>query len=728
MMAKRRRRPWRSLPLGEWVRRGNPLQQVLRVIALVTVISVLIPGTAFAIVLTSYLFLPLPAALPDERLTEAGQISRVYGIDGSVIGEFRVAAEAIPIEADQIPDTIRDAVIAAEDADFFTHGGVDYEAIGRALIHNLTAGRIVEGGSTITQQLVKNLYTGKERSFLRKAQEAILAAQVERDQSKEEILARYLNTIYLGDSTFGIEAASRSYFDKPARDMSLSEAALLAGLIPAPSLYSPRSNPEAAEARRLRVLDQVLDHGLATPEEVAAARAEQPVVHPPPGVQGKYPWFIDYVWEYLTKVEGLPEQLVLTGGLTIETTLDPALQDRAQGVVSSSLVDPEDPQVAMVAVEPSTGFVRALVGGRDRELSQVNNALGPLRDPNLFGRQAGSSFKAFVLAQAFDSGLQPEKVYPAPRCIELPGGYRPCNYGGTGYGSATIRRAAHSSINTVFTKLILDVGVKETAELAQRMGITTIDPNNPNYGAALALGTAEVTPLDMASAFGVFAARGVRAEPTPVLKVTAPDGEVLVDKTRPARNRVLREVVADTVNDVLRGVITSGTAKRANIDRPAAGKTGTEDDYTDAWFIGYTPALSTAVWMGHEVGQKPMASRETGGNLPARMWASFMKEALKDVPKTDFTDPAPLDSLRERALRRQRGGFGVGDRRYPRGLPSEDPYYQPPPKPEASSPPDDAEPTTTTSSTGPQTTTTTGGLPFPGNSSTTTTQPDGGLF
>lgn len=722
------RRGIRGLSLRDWVRDGPIARRLFRVVALIGAISLLIPGTAFAIVLGSYLFLPLPAALPDERANAASQISVIYGADGSRIGEFRTASQSVPVPGDQMPDTIRTAVIAAEDHDFFTHDGVDFEAVGRAVLANLTAGRVVQGGSTITQQLVKNLYfEDRGRSLIRKAQEALLAAQLERELSKEEILVKYLNTVYLGESTFGVEAASQSYFRHPATDLTLSESALLAGVIPAPSLFSPRAAPAVAEDRRLRVLDQVERLALATPEEVAAARAEIPTVHPPPAVIGKYPYFSDYVRLYLEE-HGYSDDLVFSGGLKIETTLDPKLQEHAEEVVRTTLPNPDDPEAALVSIEPQTGFVRALVGGRDFEVNKVNLALGPegFRGP---GRQAGSSFKPFVLARALEAGLKPEKVYPAPSSVQPAGFTKPVkNFGGSGYGSANLRKATAASINTVFVQLILDVGVKETAELATKLGITTFNFDAPIYG-GIAIGTQEVMPIDMASAFSVFAARGMRAEPTPILRITTADGEVLEDNTKPDRKRAISEDIADTVNSVLTGVVSGGTGRAANIGRPAAGKTGTSQDFQNAWFVGYTPALSTAVWMGYPEGNIPMhdihgVGSVTGGSHPARMWAAFMKEALKDVPKTEFTDPAPLDSLRERSLRNQRQGYDLGSRKFPRGFPDDGSYFQPVVKPEAPAPPQD--PTTSssssTSSSSTSSSTTSTSLPF------VTTTTGGGLL
>ena len=683
------------------------------------------PPLAAGVAVATFVLLPLPATLPEvERRPVDSLPSTVLAADGSVIGEFKEAQSRVALPAARIPDTIRRAVVAAEDRDFFRHGGIDLSGIGRALWADARSGRAAQGGSTITQQLVKNLYTGDDRTLTRKAKDAYYAIQMERMLDKEEILTRYLNNVYLGDSTFGIEAASRSYFHKPAAEMTLSEAALLAGVIPAPSRYSPRRHPEEAERKRQIVLDQLLEAGLARPDEVAAARAAPPTVQPPPVVEGRYPYFLDYLRVYLLDVKGYSPDLLYRGGLRIETTLDPRLQDRGEAL-AARYDRPEDPETSIVAVEPPTGFVRTLVGGRDWNASRVNLALGRLGGGS--GRQAGSAFKPFVLARALDAGLSPTKVYPAPASIQPPGFDQPVsNYEGGAYGSADLRQATEQSINTVFVQLVGDVGVKETAETARDLGIGGIDPGKPVYG-GIAIGTQEVSTLDMASAYGVFAARGLRAEPTPVVRITRPGDRsgsgggadrVVEDNTRVRTRRVLEEPVADTVTDLLEGVVQHGTGTAAEIGRPAAGKTGTSQNYENAWFCGYTPVLSTAVWMGHMEGNVPMlgvrgVGQVAGGTLPARLWHDFMAVALKGVPATEFTDPAPIEPFAERAKRAERGGMDPGDGGPVADLPAEGQFITELPRPEAVDP----AATSTTTTTAPP-------APTPASATTVTTEKD----
>jgi penicillin-binding protein 1A len=697
-------------------RRSWPRRKV-RMLVIVVVSLVAIPSATVGVAVATYVFLPLPSSLPQEKLQADSRVSTVYAVDGSPIGEFKEAESRVLIPADRIPDTIKRAVVASEDHEFYRHGGVDWKGIGRALWADVRKRQLEQGGSTITQQLVKNLYTDGQRTMVRKAREALIAANVERVLSKDEILAKYLNTVYMGDSVFGVEAAAQSYFHKPATDLTLSESALLAGVLPAPSRYSPRTHPQAAEARRNDVLDRLEKYGLASPAEVAAARADKPKVQPPPGVVGRYPYFLDYLRIYLLDVKKYSPELVYGGGFRIETTLDPRLEDHAQAVLQRTVPNPKDPEASLVSVEPQTGYVRALVGGTNWDESKVNLALGDVGGGS--GRQAGSSFKPFVLARAFEAGVSPTKVYPAPSSIQPRGFTKPVsNYEGGAYGSADLSKATEKSINTVFVQLIVDVGIKETAALAKRMGITSINLDKPVYG-GIAIGTQEVAPLDMASAFGVFAARGLRAEPTPVLKITDRDGNVVEDNSSPERTgRVLDEPVADNVTKVLEGVIQHGTGTAANIGRPAAGKTGTSEEYQNAWFVGYTPTLSTAVWMGYKEGNIPLHNihgvpRVVGGTWPARMWRDYMTQAMKGVPNTVFTEPAPIESVAERLHRDQRDGFDLGAQGDTRDLPGTRDYFTWPPRPSA------IEPTTTTTTTTSTTTTT----DPPPTSTTTTTAP-----
>ena len=709
----------------------------------------IVPPAAAGVALTTYLFMPLPASLPNEKPQADSRVSTVYAVDGTAIGEFREAESRVVIPPDQIPHNMKIAVIASEDKHFYQHSGVDWQGIARAFWADVRNRSLKQGGSTITQQLAKNLYTDGQRTISRKAKEALIAAQVERVMSKDEILAKYLNTVYMGDSVFGVEAAAQSYFKKEAKQLTLSEAALLAGVLPAPSLYSPRSNPENAERRRREVLNLIGELQLASPEEVEKAVADShktaggevrpgPKVYPPPGVVGRYPYFLDYLRVYLLEVKKYSPDLVFRGGLRIETSLDPHLQERAEKLLTKTFPAPKDPEAALVAIEPQTGFVRTLVGGTNWEESKVNLALGRLGGGS--GRQAGSSFKPFVLARAFEAGVAPTKTYPGPSCITPRGFQAPvCNYGDSGFGSATLARAMAASINTVFVQLIVDVGIKQTAEVAKRLGITTIDPEKA-YG-GIAIGTQEVSPLDMSSAFGVFAARGLRAEPTPVLKITQRDGSPLEDNTQEDRTtRVLEEPVADNMNKVLTGVIEGGTGTAARLGRPAAGKTGTSEEYQNAWFVGYTPTLSTAVWVGHKEGNIAMrgvrgVGTVTGGSWPARLWHDYMAEAMRGVPATEFTQPAPIESLADKAKREARGGFDLGGRTDAPGLPGELNYYPSAPVPSAEPPtttttlpPEStttttAPPATTTTTTKPSTTTTTFGFRRPGSTTTTTMSP-----
>ena len=674
--------------------------------------SVLVPAGTLATVLGAFLFLPLPATLPKPKPGVASSMSHVYDINGNEIAVFREFETDIPVRKEDIPQVLKDAVVSIEDRRFYSHGGVDPQGTMRAMWADIR-GEPIQGGSTITQQYVKNAYTGRSRSVTRKVREAILASQLDRQAPKDEILYRYLSTIYLGGGAYGVGAASQTYFRKPVSQLTLAEAATLAALIRAPSYYDPRVNPTAADDRRLLVLEKMLEQHRITPEQHALAVGEhifivgaapQPkvpltAVFPPERVQTQFPYFVDYVSKFLIAKYG--HDKVYRGGLRIQTSLDPTLQSQAEGAVAGALRGTKPPrEMSMVAVEPHTGFVKALVGGRDFATSQVNLALGNCPVPKKpeqtgaepppapsdqpicvpgggTGRQPGSSFKPFTLAKAFEQGITPERVFSAPHAYT----YRRCtgpnctvhNVEGEGGGSVTLRVGTWKSINTVFAQLVEQVGYKNVAEMAHRLGITGVaaDGTSPINGLSffnsITLGSPDVSPLDMAAAYSVFAARGLQNAATPIVKIEEPGGRVLEDNTKRDPKRVMAEVIADNVTDVLRGVISGGTGTGANIGRPAAGKTGTTDNFGNAWFVGYTPTLSTAVWYGNSDGElkDPLPHGTYGGTLPASTWHNFMLNALKDVPVTDFNQPAPLKPVADELDRQARGGIDPGYRRYP---------------------------------------------------------------
>jgi penicillin-binding protein 1A len=716
--------------------------------------AISIPPVVVGTVVASLVFLPLPVNLPRENASVTSRVSHVYDINGNEIAVFREFDQNIPVKKADLPISLKQAVISSEDKNYYRHSGIDLSGSVRALIADLRGRGVKQGGSTITQQYVKNVYTNKERTISRKVREAILANQVDRKFDKEEILFRYLNTIYLGEGAYGVGAASETYFRKSVKDLTLSESALLAGLIPAPSVYEPRGNPDGANTRRLHVLGLMLKEGYITQaaHDEAAAQTVWPITKgKPPGpvtlIQSrvkeyrKYPYFVDYLEKYLIARGYKPDR----AGLKIQTTLDPAVQKDAERAVTESLSGTQSPlEMALTSVEPPTGFVKAMVGGRDfnsGEFANVNLALGgcPARNPTWKvevepacwsdktavisgggpGRQTGSSFKAFTLAAALEKGFSPDKrysapgVYKAPNCKETPGKHE-CtveNAEGHGGGSQTIRTATVDSTNTVYIQIQRDVGVANVAEMAKKLGVGSAFYSPTVHGEVLpriTLGVLDTAPLEMAAAYSVFANSGIRQDATPIVKMTDSTGKVLIDNTKRKGKQVIDEVVADNVTDILRGVITSGTGTAANIGRPAAGKTGTGQNYTNAWFVGYTPTLSTAVWMGNAKRLEPLVrikgvSRVFGGTIPARTWKAFMSDALKDVPVTDFNEPAPIKSITDRLRRDARGGFEPGGHREPLDITSgaKFEFDVPPPQAEA--------PTTTIPE---ETTTTTQGGPF----------------
>jgi penicillin-binding protein 1A len=699
--------------------------RLLRSIAAFAIVSVVTPIICVMVVFSALIFLPLPATLPEPKPILESDVTHVLDTAGNEIAVFKHFETYIKVEQTDIPQVVKDAVVSAEDKHFFDHGGVDIGSTIRAMLDDLQNRQAVQGGSTITQQYVKNAFTRGERTISRKIREAILASQLERSSDKQTILYRYLSTIYFGEGAYGIGAAAQTYFRTPVSQLTLSQAALLASVIPAPSRYSPRVAPEVAEQRRVVVLREMLvqgridqaAHDAAVAEPVwLAANGDPPgpatVVYPPQAERTSQPWWKQYVKDWLE--QHLPGcvlhdcPLLDKGGLTVKTTLDPKVQQAAEEEVAKAMGN-NDPnlQMSLVAVEPPTGYVRAIVGGRDFGTSQYNTAtLSP-------GRQTGSAFKPFVLAAALEEGIPLSKRYSGAT-FTTTDGQSIHNVEGEGAGPWDLRSATVYSVNAVFARLISDVGVDKAEEMARRLGVNLVPYDPVNHGVSVALGVLDARPLDMASAFGVFANHGKRAEPTPVIEVTDSMGNVILDNSKAAEKAkpVIADVIADNVTDILQGVLTSGTAAGKGLgDRPAAGKTGTAEYAANAWFVGFTPTLSTAVWMGHlDCGAGPQCAlrgingvREVfGGTIPASTWQKFMKRVLDGVPITEFSQPAPIQIFADAARRAARGGFDPGPRRYPSGAPDGGPYQF------DVSPPAPTAPTTSTS-----TTTTTKPLPGP---------------
>ena len=697
-------------------------------IATVLVVPIAAGGTVMA----ALLFLPLPASMPTPIEGVTAQISSVFDINGQKIAEFRQFDSTKPVTPADIAANpyLTKALVAAEDRRFYQHPGVDVIGTLRALWADLRGGAIVQGGSTITQQYVKNAYVGDERSLSRKIREAILASQLDRQVEKDEILFRYLSSVYLGEGAHGVGAAAETYFGKTlGRDtLTLSEAATLVGLIPAPSRYEPRGNVELAEQKRRIVLDAMHEEGYITDAELLDATRQELWLGafgpPPPGqpatvvlprqqARTAYPYFVDYVRRYVEARYG--EGSVYTMGLQIYTTLDPRLQQAAEEEVAKSLegtVPHRDPaigpvEMSMVSIEPGSGRVKALVGGRDfyAEGGQVNLALG--RAGGGSGRQPGSAFKPFVLAAALEQGVKPTKTYSGRSPLDTEG-YVVENYGGASYGSLTLAEATKRSVNTIYVQLIRDVGVERTMTLARELGLESVPEYDPSkYGLSVALGALETSPLELASGYGVWAARGERAEPTPIVRILDANDVVLENNEEPKRERVVKETTADTMNRVLQGVFTPGgtAAGKGLDDRQAAGKTGTTQDNKDALFVGYTANLSTAVWIGYRNKPATLSNIKgvrsvTGGTLPAATWERFMKRAHDGLEVVKFSEPAPITEIADEAKRQARGGFDVGVRRSPRVTDDGGPRSEPLPPPVAEPPPPPSSTTTTTSPSG----------------------------
>jgi penicillin-binding protein 1A len=565
----------------------------------------------------------------------------IYANDGhTILATLRGSESRILVGNADIAPIMKQAIVAIEDKRFYEHRGVDLRGIGRAVWADITSQKVVQGGSTITQQFVKNSCVTTARTISRKLKEAALAWQLEQRWNKPRILTAYLNTIYFGNGAYGIQRAAQTYFNTSASRLTLPEAALLAGIPADPTRFDPATNPRTAKARRLEVLKAMLSQNEISQSDLdSAKRAPLPRasdVHLP-GIQGPAPFFVNYVKQQL--IEKYGTRRVFGGGLDVQTTIDLRLQKLARQAIGSVLKEPNGPSAALVAMRPSTGEVLAMYGGDNFRQSQFNLAVQGERQP-------GSSFKPFVLATALKQGISPSTVFPSkPLSIFMGDRYWPVhNYENSYIGSADLTTATIVSDNSIFAQLTRLVGPANVAQTAHQLGITR--HLNPYFG--IGLGVDAVSPLDMARAFSSIANEGRRVDgagfgnrPRAIARVRNAEGSVVDDNT-PVARQVLPQNDAELLTSILEGVIRSGTGKKAALPgRVVAGKTGTTENYGDAWFVGYTPQLATAVWVGYPNRLKYMLTEYhgqavAGGTFPAEIWRAFTQRALAGTPPETF--------------------------------------------------------------------------------------------
>jgi len=598
-------------------------------------------GIVLGLIFGAYNDLPAINGLEEYR---PNVVTRILDRNGELISELFLE-KRIWVAYKDIPETFIYAITATEDARFFEHKGIRLLSILRAMIVDIRSGRMAQGGSTITQQLAKQLFLTPEKSVIRKIKEALLAIQIEKQYTKREILELYCNQIYLGSGAYGIQAASNIYFGKSVSDLSLAESALLAGLPKAPNRYSPLKSVERSRQRRATVLARMLSEGHITDSQEATAKKEPVTLALKEEDESLASHFVETVRIYLEKTYG--SDRLYREGLTVTTTLDMELQAMAEKAALEGVkrvntrikrarlyADDVNVEVALVALRPDDGAILAMVGGSDFTKSQFNRATSAHRQP-------GSAFKPFIYLTALDTGFSPGDII-----IDSPVSYRnqagkgewkPANFSNRFYGPVTLRRALESSINVTSVKLLNKIGIDSVIATARKAGIRS--PLTATL--SLALGASEVTPLELTSAYTIFANNGLYAAPYYIISVKNSEGEIL-EEASPAVTDAVRPEVAYVLTNMLKGVIQNGTGRSVrSLNRPSAGKTGTTNDYRDAWFIGYTPDLTTGVWVGFD-DNRSMGRGETGGRAAAPIWLKFMAQALKNRPSRDFTPPSHI--------------------------------------------------------------------------------------
>jgi penicillin-binding protein 1A len=611
----------------------------LRILLLVFGVFTLLLGSAVGVA-ALWAITILPRSLPSVTALETLQPiqgSKLYDDNDELITELHVERR-IFVPLAQVPQVLRDAVIATEDRRFYSHWGIDPIGIARAIYQNYRHGRIVEGGSTITQQLTKLLFLTPDKSLDRKIKEAVLAVELERRYSKDRLLEMYLNQIYFGHGAYGVEAAARTYFAKSVSELNVREAALLAGLPRAPSAYSPFERPELAKRRRETVLRRMVDFGALKEADAARFAKSSLGLIPVERRRTTGQYFLEYVSQTLEAKYGA--DMVFKGGLNVYTTLNRSMQLAAEQALQEGLralegrtkARPgEHPEGAVVSIEPHTGYVRAIVGGYDFFRSEFNRAV-------LGKRQPGSAFKPFVYVTALENGMTAaSRVEDSP--VTYPIGqngqaWKPDNYDRKFRGWITLQQALEESVNLVTVKVQERVGVARTIQTARRLGIASALP--PDL--TIALGSADLTLLELTGAYSALANQGTWMPPTTIRYVTDAEGKLIEEHVPQGRDAMSPET-AYLITHMLRGVVERGTGQAAKaLGRPVAAKTGTTNDYSNAWFVGYTPTMATGVWVGYDR-PRSLGRDETGSRVAVPIWVTYMKRVLGDSPREDFPVP-----------------------------------------------------------------------------------------
>ena len=606
--------------------------------------------TVFGVVSYFYFTHDLPS-VETLKNYKPSTVTKIFSEDGEIIGEFFYEKRET-VSLDRIPNNLIQAFVAGEDSRFFQHKGLDYIAILRALFRNIFSGEIVQGGSTITQQVVKSLLLSPEKSFARKIREAILAYKIEKNLTKEEILFLYLNQIYLGHGAYGVAAAAESYFGKTIEELNLAESAVLAGLPRAPSKNSPYLHPEQAKKRQIYILNRMAEEGFVAPAEAIKATKTPYVIRAKekPFIE-KAPHFVEYVRRYVEEKYG--KDALYKNGLQIFCTADLHFQKTAQEAVEVGLKEMEKrekypsadmssaPEGALICFDLETGYVKAMVGGRDFRKSQFNRVIQARR-------QTGSAFKPIVYASALDRGFTPASIIvDSPIVFEWGDKkWKPKNFEGRFSGPTTLRNALTHSVNIVTVKIAQEVGIDYIKNYAQKLGISSPLHND----LSMALGSSSVSLYELTKAYSVFANQGNLFKPIFIKKILDRDGNLLEENLPPFyseqpsnEEQLLTPQTAFLMTYLLEGVVKQGTGWRArSLGRPVAAKTGTTDQFMDAWFIGYTPELITGVWVGFDE-ERSLGENETGARAASPVWVAFMSQILKDKPVKDF--PAPEEGI-----------------------------------------------------------------------------------